>query len=216
MGADDVLFQRLGRVFPPGTVLFNDGEVGREMYIIQTGSVEISKEIRGVKKVLATLGDGEFFGEMSILNNEPRSATAEIVQESKVLVVDPKTFEAMIKGNAEIAVRMIMKLAQRLRDADAQIENLLLKDNNSRVVHALAQMAEKNGQQVDGGTRVIVTMAALANQSGLDAAQVKEVLDKLSSAKIILPDAEGVIIPDIQKMKKYLEFLAMKEQFGDM
>ena len=58
---------------------------------------------------------GEFFGEMAILNNEPRTASAIVEEDSQLLVIDPKTFEAMIKGNSEIALRMIKKLSQRLK-----------------------------------------------------------------------------------------------------
>ncbi len=75
MGSDD-LFQRFGREFPRGAVLFREGEPGKEMFVVQAGRVTISKRAGDVEKVLTTLGRGEFFGEMSILNNKPRSATA--------------------------------------------------------------------------------------------------------------------------------------------
>src|SRR3990172_1049924 len=133
MANEDALFQRLGRVFPTGTVLFRDGETGKEMYVIQAGKVKISKKIRDTEKTLAVLGEGEFLGEMSILNNKPRSATAEVVEEAKLLVIDPKMFEQMLKGNPEIAVRIIKKLAQRLQEADDQIENLMIKDTSSKI-----------------------------------------------------------------------------------
>src|SRR6516225_11769436 len=107
MGAEDQLFDRFGKGFPAGTPLFKDGEPGKEMYVIQSGKVRISKKVRDTEKVLAVLGPGEFFGEMSILNDKPRSANATVEEEAKLLVIDPKTFEAMIRGNAEIAIRMI-------------------------------------------------------------------------------------------------------------
>ena len=137
-------------------------------------------------------------------------------QNLELAVLSPKTFEAMIKGNAEIAVRMIMKLAQRLREADEQIENLLLKDNNSRIVHTLTRLADSQGQQTDQGVRIAISMEALASKTGVDAPQVQEIINKLVQAKIATADAEGLLIPDVNKMRKYLEFLEMKEQFGDM
>ncbi|MEZ4273364.1 MAG: Crp/Fnr family transcriptional regulator [Myxococcota bacterium] len=136
------------------------------MFVIQSGKVRISKTVRDVEKTLVVLGDGEFFGEMSILNNKPRSATATIEEAAKVLVIDPKTFEAMVRGNAEIAVRLIKKLAQRLQEADEQIENLLLRDHNSRVVHFLAHIASKQGQQVADGISVALSVKDLAGKSG--------------------------------------------------
>jgi len=216
MGVEDVLFQRLGKVFPPGTTLFRDGERGKEMFVIQSGKVEISKEIRGEKQVLATLDDGEFFGEMAILNNKPRSATAITVDECKMLVIDPKTFEAMIKGNTEIAVRMIKKLSQRLEEADHQIESLMLKDSNSRIVHTLTRLAESMGKETPEGIRIGVNMQNLAGKCGLEVPQVMEVVDKIAGANLMKYDDEGMTIVNVDKLRKYLEYLTMKEQFGDI
>ena len=70
------LLQRFGREFPRGTVLFREGDPGGEMYVVSRGKVSISARGGAVEKVLSTLGQGEFFGEMSILNDAPRSATA--------------------------------------------------------------------------------------------------------------------------------------------
>jgi CRP-like cAMP-binding protein len=130
MSAEEALFQRFGKDIPKGTLLFREGDPGKEMYVIQSGRIAISKKVRDVEKVLAVLGPGEFFGEMAIISNKPRNASASVEEEARLLVIDPKTFEAMIRGNSEIAVRMIKKLAERLSDADAQIENLLLSDPN--------------------------------------------------------------------------------------
>src|ERR687891_1303371 len=145
MGAEETLFQRFGKEFPKGTVLFRDGDPGKEMYVLQSGKVAISKRVRDVEKGLATLGPGEFFGEMAIISNKPRNATATVSQDARLLVIDPKTFEGMIRGNSEIAVRMIKKLAERLSEADAQIENLLHHDPSSRVVHYLISACQGRG-----------------------------------------------------------------------
>src|SRR5512144_197322 len=145
--ADDPLSQRFSKKFPRGTVLFREGDPGREMFVVQAGRVQIAKRVGSVEMLLATLGQGEFFGEMSILNNKPRSATATVSEEAQLLVIDPKTFDAMIRGNAEIAIRMIKKLADRLQEADGQIENLLHRDAASRVVHFLMLQAARAGTE---------------------------------------------------------------------
>lgn len=216
MSNDEVLYQRIGRAFPPGTIICREGETGNEMYVIQAGKIKISKKVQDVEKVLAVIGAGDFFGEMSILNNKPRSATAEVVEEAKVLVVEPKMFESMIRGNVEIAVRIIKTLAKRLQEADDQIANLLLKDANSRVVHTLARLAETQGKKVDGGTKVSIAVPELAQKTGLDNSQVEEVLNKIVKAKIITVLPDGMVISDVDKLRKFLEFLTLKEQFGDI
>src|SRR5437762_14381407 len=123
MAGEDALFQRFGKEFRRGDVRFREVEPGKEMYVIQAGKVNITKTVRETEKILATLGAGEFFGEMSILNHKPRSAGAVVAEDAKLLVIDPKTFEAMIRGNVEIAVRLIKKLSDRLQEADEQIRS---------------------------------------------------------------------------------------------
>ena len=78
MADGDQLFARFGKVCAAGTVLFREGETGTTMYVLQAGRVRITKSIKGEDKMLAILGPGEFFGEMAILNDKPRTATATV------------------------------------------------------------------------------------------------------------------------------------------
>jgi len=215
MAGEDQLFQRFGREFPKGHVLFHEGDPGKEMYVVQAGKVNITKRVREMEKILATLGPGEFFGEMSILNNKPRSAGAVVAEDAKLLVIDPRTFEAMLRGNAEIAVRLIKKLGERLQDADDQIENLLLKDPTSRVVHVLIQQAARKGKVTTHGTLVPGNMRELHSCMGLRPEDVDEALGKCVKARLVTVVPEGALVHDLNKMKQYLEFLEMKEKFGD-
>jgi len=213
--ADDQLFQRFGKEFPAGTVLFREGESGREMFVVQAGRVTVSKRVGEVEKILASLGPGEFLGEMAILNNKPRSATATCAEASKVLVIDAKTFEAMIRGNAEIAIRMIKKLADRLQEANEQIENLLLDDASARVVHFLATAADK-AARTPAGSKIAMAPRELAARVGVKPEQADEVLMKLLKAKILSVHSDGFLVPDPAKLRHFLEFLQMKAQFGDI
>src|SRR5947209_15388556 len=214
MAGEDALFQRFGKEFKRGDVLFREGDPGKEMYVIQAGKVNITKKVRDTEKILATLGAGEFLGEMAILNNKPRSAGAVMAEDGKLLVIDPKTFEAMIRGNVEIAVRLIKKLSDRLQEADDQIENLLLRDPASRVVHFLLGSA-KRGRDTPQGKLVSLNATELHGRMGLSVEDVQRALDKVAKARIIKVVPEGVIVPDTEKMQKYLDFLEMKERFGD-
>ena len=120
----DPLFARFGREYPPGEVLFREGESGEVMFVIKEGAVRISKAIAGDDKVLAVLGPGEFLGEMAILNGKPRTATATVVEPTRCLVIEARTLEQMVARNAEIALRLIKKLAKRLDSADTLVEIL--------------------------------------------------------------------------------------------
>ena len=213
--ADEELFQRFGKEFPRGTVLFREGDPGKEMYVVQTGRVTISKRVGDVEKPLTTLGPGEFLGEMSILNNRPRSATATCTDACKLLVIDAKTFEAMIRGNAEIAIRLIKKLADRLQETNEQIATLLFHDASSRVVHFLATAAERTPSG-PAGHHVESTPAELAGWLGLKPDQVDAVLQKLIRSRLVSIEKGGFLVPDVAKLRHFLEFLQMKAQYGDL
>ena len=215
MGADDLLVQKFGKKVMAGTVLFKDGEAGHQMFVIHSGKIKITKKIGEVEKTLAILPAGEFFGEMAILNDEPRTATAVVEEDSQLLVIDPKTFEAMIKGNSEIALRMIKKLSQRLKQADEQIESLMIKDNNTKIISILAKMAENEGEATAEGIKIALTVKDLSMKTGLSESKVTEVLNKVKTARVLTIKENSMIVSDAGKLRKFLDFLTLKEQFGE-
>ncbi|ABC81030.1 Crp/Fnr family transcriptional regulator [Anaeromyxobacter dehalogenans] len=210
---DDQLLQRFGREFPRGAVLFREGEPGREMFVVQQGRVTLSKRVGDLEKILASMGPGEFLGEMSILNNRPRSATATCAEDARLLVIDALTFEAMVRGNAEIAIRMVKKLADRLQEAEEQIENLLFHDASSRVVHFLVTAADK-ASRGPAGHEIEVAPRELAGRVGVRPEEADEALAKLVKAKIVAVRPDGFLVPDVSKLRHFLEFLQVKAQFG--
>jgi CRP-like cAMP-binding protein len=212
--ADEPLFQRYGRECPRGTVLFREGEEGQEMYVVQQGRVTISKRAGEVEKILTQLGPGEFLGEMAFLNDRPRSATATCAEDCRLLVLDPRTFEAMVRTNAEIAVRLIKKLAGRLAEADEQIQNLLISDAATRVVHFLHTAAAR-GERVAAGVRVKVPPRELAARVGVRADQSDEALMRLLKSRLIEVHPDALVVLDEGRLKSFLEFLQMKVRFGD-
>ena len=212
---NEKLAKRVQQV-PEDTVLFRDGDRGDEMYVIQRGRVRIFTEVKGREKLLAILGPGDFFGEMAILNDKPRTASAEVVEDAQLLSIDPKTFGAMIVSNTEIAVRLIKKLARRLDSANTLIDLLMHRDPKARTILGLAHEAEYNGQRREDGSVVVpLDRGGLANQIGLSADEVSTVLQRLGRLKIVEETAEGFRIPDVMRLHEFLEFLQMREKFGD-
>ena len=206
------LFSRFGKKIPAGTVLFQEGDKGEEMYIIQSGRIKISKRIRGVEKTLATLEKGEFFGEMAILNDKPRSASAETIEECEMLVIDRKTFDALIRGNVEIAVRFIKRLADRLRETNDQMEALMIKDNTSRLVSILAKQVRE--QKKSG--EYSVTVDELSGIAGIETAQARTILEKLASVRVVELSGDKVHISSQEQIDRLLRYLEMREIFGEM
>lgn len=216
MAEGDNLFARFGKTCPAGTVLFREGDEGATMYVLQSGRVRISKGSQDGSKTLAVLGPGEFFGEMAILNRKPRTATAEVVEAARLLVLDAKTFEAMVLSNVEIAVRLIKKLARRLDNADTLIEILMHRDPKARVILGLSREAEQGGiEQDDGSVLVPLTREDLAAQVGLTPEEVADVLSRLTRLRMVEETPEGFLIQDVLRLSEFLEFLEMREKFGD-
>ncbi len=208
MDAGDLL-RRFGREFPRGTVLFREGDPGAEMYVVHRGKVAISARVGSVEKVLTTLGQGEFLGEMSILNSAPRSATATCVEDCHLLVVDARTFEAMVRASSEIAVRMIQKLAARLAEADRQIENLLLRDARARVVHFVS------GEAARAGTSTFaLDPADLAARLDVDARQAADVVRTLERSGLIAGTEGAWRVPDADRLRHFLDLLQLDARTG--
>lgn len=111
----------LGKDYKDGDNIFEENSIGREMYIILTGKVKVIKEKDGVETILATLEEGEFFGEMSLFDNNPRSATVKALGNIKLLEINQKNFLKKISRDPSLAFRMLEKMSQRIRKTDDKI-----------------------------------------------------------------------------------------------
>ena len=217
---------RFARDFKAGTVLFDEGQPGDFMYVVTTGEVEIRRMVGETERVLAVLPPGEFFGEMAILNGRPRSATAVVKTAARLLVIEGKTFEAMLRARPEIALRIIKSLANRLESANLHIELLLLPTPNHRVVQCMRHMAEEQiqlaGAAVNQGTAILVPkhVEEIATRVGLPVHEVMEVVDRLRAARLVLLtqdagiEGDGFIVPEVGRLLEFLEFLNLKDRFG--
>ncbi len=108
--------------YAAGAIIVQEGTVGSEMFIIDDGEVEILRLFGDSERILTTLGPGDFFGEMSVLENRPRSATARARVACRLLPIDASTLDALLREHPEVAVRMMRKLSARLRGYEEQEE----------------------------------------------------------------------------------------------
>lgn len=112
-------------VYAAGDMIFSQGDLGTEMFIIQEGEIDIIKHINDESHLLSHLERGDFFGEMALLENAPRTADAVARTEVRVLVINGSRFDEMLRKNPEIAVRIIRKYSKRLREANTLLEHLV-------------------------------------------------------------------------------------------
>jgi CRP-like cAMP-binding protein len=165
---------------------------------------------------------------MAILNSRPRSATAVARTDARLLVIEGKTFEAMLRARPEIAMRIIKALALRLESANQQVELLLLPTPNHRVVQCLRMMADEQLAITGGaglgsapGTAILVPKRVedIALRVGLPVHEVLEVIDRLRAAHLILlaEDAgiagDGFLVPEVGRLSEFLEFLNLRDRF---
>ncbi len=113
----------LGKDYKDGDNIFEENSIGREMYIILTGKVKVIKEKGDVESILATLEEGDFFGEMSLFDNNPRSATVKALGNVKLLQINQKNFLKKISRDPSLAFRMLEKMSKRIRKTDEKILN---------------------------------------------------------------------------------------------
>jgi len=108
--------------FKSGEVIFREGDPGSEMFIVQSGAVEIYRNHASQVQILAVMEKGDFFGEMSVLEGTPRTACARAAEDSEVIEITSAIFDRMIRGNIEIAVRMLRKLSSRLQESQGKAD----------------------------------------------------------------------------------------------
>ncbi len=134
------------REYPRNSVILFEDDPGDALYIVSTGQVKvvlIGEDGREV--ILSVLGDGDFFGEMSLIDDEPRSAHVIAMKDSHLLVLRRDDFQAQLQQHPSVALKLLRVLVQRLRRADEKIGSLVLLDVNGRVAQLLLDLAEESG-----------------------------------------------------------------------
>ena len=132
----------IDRKFPKNATIFEEGVGGDYMYVIQEGQVKVTKMSEdGREKILEILGPGDFFGEMALLDREPRSASVKTTLHCVLLALSRKDFVALLRRNPDIAMELIRVLSRRLREADEQIRGLLFERVEGRTRRVLRRLA---------------------------------------------------------------------------
>jgi predicted component of type VI protein secretion system len=119
-----------------GEIIYNEGDLGSEMYVVQTGAVRLFRVKDGTRQELAVMEKGDFFGELAVLEGLPRTSAAEAIGAVDLIEINSATFDRMIRANIEIAVRMLRKLSNRLQEATRKLESFTLATSAGPVAAA--------------------------------------------------------------------------------
>jgi CRP/FNR family transcriptional regulator, cyclic AMP receptor protein len=200
---------RFIRTLKAGEVVFREGDAGATIFVVRKGRVRISKGVRGGQKTFAVLGPGELFGEMSVINGLPRTASAEALEDVMLLELDAARFEKMVISEPEIAVRILKNLAHRLAEADSLIALLTKRDPRTRVILGLLREAERQGKPGGVPDSVIVTrdLTELSEELGVKRSELDEAVTRMIRVGAIKPVAEGLEIASPALLNEFLTFL---------
>ncbi len=196
-----------------GEVLFNEGDRGEIMYLIREGKIKITKGKGAEEKTLAVLKEGDFFGEMAIIDGSPRSAGAVAVTPVSLLVIDKESFKAKLSENPLIEY-VLETLSRRLRTADEQIRLLTIKSEERRVLAHIITKAKEVGKETEGGIEISpFSIENLGHITGIEESVVKDYVNKLVLVNLVTLRENSLIVKGVSDLDDYLRYIALKEKF---
>ncbi len=185
-------------------IIFED-DLGRNMFIIKSGRVKISGiSNEGGEAIFSILGESEFFGELSIIDGLPRSATVTSIDNVELLVLNRGDFLEMLSKYPQIAITLLKELARRIRQSDSQIKSLSLKDARGRVGATFVRLAEDIGVVRDGKVVIkeLPLQRDLANIAGTSRETISRVIKKLEDEELMQKTDNSIVFKDFESFKK--------------
>jgi len=206
----DLLRKQSGfsRIFRDNELLFLEHEPGEELYIIQKGKIKITKIVDNKEVLLAVLKHGDIFGEMSILENKPRSATAISFGESQLLAVSKDNFEVMVRKNPQLGTKLITLLSERIWKAYRQLANIMISDSIGRMFDMLLTVVEENRVPVERGTQYTFDFGPeeLIKMVGLPADEGNLLIQKIFENKKFKLLEQKINCMDLEELEKQVDF----------
>ena len=191
--------------FENGNYIFLEDSEGEQCFFVLEGSVKVTRLSKdGREVILAMLNEGDFFGEMSLLDGESRSANVIALEKTKVLTLDRNDFIAVVNDYPQIAVQLLKELARRLRKSDRQIASLSLSDAEKRIALCIIRFADEQGVIQNGKVNIPKTpiQQDIANMAGTSRETVSRALGLLEKEDLIERNGRELIILDYKKFIK--------------
>ncbi len=200
-------FERFAKNYEPGEVIIAEYEPGDSFYLIQSGRVQLVKCVNGTKKNLDILKAGEFFGEMAILDNSPRSATCMAAGNVKCLEFNKENFELLITGNPQMALLLLKLFCKRIYDQKRRFRILVVKDLQARLADVFMMLDEMNpvSNVAEKQRRFNVTVSDISHWAGLSPEVTRDEINKLVEKRKIEVYDNYVIVSNINDLKRLYE-----------
>jgi CRP/FNR family cyclic AMP-dependent transcriptional regulator len=183
----------LRRNYPRGRTIVAEGEPSQSLYILLSGRAKVQRsDAEGKEVILAVLGSGDWFGEMSMIDDAPRSASVITLESCDFMAIEKSSFKAMLMKSPEVCMAVMRGLVGRLREADRKIETLALLDVYGRVARVLLDFAEDvNGERI---VRNRLPRQEIAKMIGASREMVSRVMKGLETDGFVVPLPEGRLL----------------------
>ena len=191
--------------YPKNSMIVLEEEYGDTVYFVKQGTIKISRlNDEGKEVILALLGNGEIFGELSALDGEARSANAHAQENCQVYSINSNDFLHMLKTNFKITYGLLGELAKRIRKSDQQIEALSLSDAEHRIGVCILNFAEDMGVIRKGQVTIenLPYQQDIANMAGTSRETVSRVFKILEDRHMLFKEGHTLIIPDYSYFKR--------------
>ncbi|WP_315329661.1 Crp/Fnr family transcriptional regulator [Treponema socranskii] len=200
-------FKRFAKQYKPGNVIISEFEPGNSFYLIQSGRVQLVKCVNGAKKNLDIMKPGEFFGEMAILDNSPRSATCVAIGNVECLEFNKENFQLLIMGNPQIAIILLKLFCKRIYDQRRRLRTLAIKDVQARIADVFLMFDEMNPSvnANDRQRKFNVSAADVAHWAGLSPETTRDEINKFVEKRKIEVYDNYIIVDNIADMKRIVD-----------
>lgn len=188
-----------------GDELFHEGDPGDKLYVIAEGKIKLGRTSSdGRENLLALLGPGEMFGELSLFDPGPRTATATAVAETQLLALTNEQLRTVLNEHPSAAMTLLAALARRLRRTNESVADLVFTDVPGRVAKALLDLANRFGRPVENGIIVShdLTQEELAQLVGASRETVNKALADFATRGWLRLEARAVLLQDIERLKR--------------
>jgi CRP/FNR family cyclic AMP-dependent transcriptional regulator len=194
------------RSYPKGARVFHEGDRSDACYIVRSGDLRVTREHPDGRAIaLATLGPGDFFGELAMLDGEARSASVEALSESELLALPAADVRRLLRGSSEITVKLVVALTRRLREANERISRQSFQTVPSRVAGVLSQLiAEEAPLESREGVTIRMTQADLAQLAGTSRESVSRFLAMLERAHVVRVARGRVTVLEPRRLRAYI------------
>jgi CRP/FNR family transcriptional regulator, cyclic AMP receptor protein len=193
------------RSFPAGTRVFHEGDSSDACYIVKEGSFRVTREHSDGRAItLATLGAGEIFGELAMLDGDSRSASAEALTDGELLALPANDVRSLLARHPEIALKLVAGLVRRLRAANVRLSRQSFQTVPSRVAGILSQLSREQGNGDGGEVTIRMNQTDLAQLAGTSRESVSRFLAELERAGVVRSGRGRVTVLDPPKLRNYI------------